>query len=285
MLHRYDKILDTPLHPEAAAAAAAAAEQAEDDYHEEEAEQLPVVPEYPLEHPEYPGTRGAARQRPVRGGGREVHASVVRLRRQREDRAELDAEAARRAARGGGGAGSSSSHSSMYEAYSSFEIEADSEPGMADAQQLDPGFEQRLRAREASGWAPPRRPGSSTAARGGGGKVAGGQHRGGGGDSGGRGRGGATAAGHGRGDAAARANRLTHEGLLAKAEAKSLGRSFLFEGGARGESSGRRRSGRGQGHDEGRPLHNERRPRRASSSPVGAQWRQRDSGDQRRRGR
>ena len=141
MLNRYDKILGTPVHPEAAAAAAAAAEeQAEDEYYGEEAEQLPVVPDYPLDYPESQGARGAARQRPAGEGGEVVHASVVRLRRQRADRAELDAEAVRRAARGGGGgAGSSSNYSSMYEAYSSFEIERDSEPGMADAKQLDPG--------------------------------------------------------------------------------------------------------------------------------------------------
>ena len=134
MLNRYDKILDTPLHPEAAADAAAAAAAAADEHYDEEAEQLPVVPEYPLDYPEDLGTRDAARQRPVGGGGEGVHASVVRLRRQRADRAELDAEAARRAARGEGGG-----YSSMYEAYSSFEIERNSEPGMADAEQLDSG--------------------------------------------------------------------------------------------------------------------------------------------------
>ena len=74
-------------------------------------------------------------------------------------------------------------------------------------------------------------------------------------------------------NAAARGNRLTHEGLLAKVEAESRGRNFLLDGGARGGSSGRR-CGAGRGLGEG-PRHNEGRT---------GQWRQRDSGDRTRPG-
>ena len=167
-----------------------------------EAEQWPEVPEYP----------GARQHSPAPERG--VPAAVARLRRQREASRELEEEVRREA---GGGEGS------LYEAYSA--LEHQEEPGLLEAQRLDPGFERTLQRREAAGWTPPPLPGLSARRRG----------SGSGGGGGGRG---------GEGGGGLNNNRLTHEGLLAKAEARARGARAGEARGARPQHSPPRRRSR-----------------------------------------